>query len=283
MNANDTTNSPSWIQRCENLDRRWIFLIVALALIFPLIFGINFGVLESVPVRDFYNEIDKLPAGSKVLISADWDPGSMAELYPATISVLNHCFDKKLKVVMYTLWPTGPGILTRCITETAEARGLVDGEDYVFLGFKEGRQAVMVAIGESLPATFPQDINNRPVGEIPIMQGVENYNSFPIFINVSAGFPGTKEYVQQVQSRFGLNMLSTCAGISAPEYYPYYEAGQLSGLCGGLKATAEYEQMIGHKGKATAAMGAQTFGHYIIVLLILFSNVMYFWSRRKRS
>ena len=278
-----TENSPPrnlW-QKLELMDRRIIFLLVGASIFFPLLLGINFSVTQTKPVEDFYNAIEAIPEGSPVLISADWDPGSLAELYPMTLAVLRHCFDRKLRPVVLTLWPTGVAVVQRTLEETAGPRGLVNGEDYVFLGFKEGRQAVMVAMGQSIPATFPNDYRNITLSEIPLMEGIQNYNSFPIFISISAGFPGTKEYVQQVQSRYGLNMLSACAGVSAPEYYPYYTAGQLTGLIGGLKAAAEYEELIGHKDRATKAMGAQSFGHFMIVALIIFGNVMYFMGRRK--
>ena len=64
--------------------------------------------------------------------------------------------------------------------------------------------------------------------------------------------PGTKEWVQQVQARFHLPMVSGCTAVSAPEYYPYLQSGQLQGLLGGMAGAAEYEKLRGEKGTGHA-------------------------------
>lgn len=271
------------LQRIESMDRRYVFLCIVVSVLIPLVLPIGLESRVTEPVRAFHEVIESVPAGSTILMSADWDPGSLAELYPLMLAILRHLFDRQVRVVIVTLWPTGPRVIWRVLQEAAADRGLTDGVDYTFLGFKEGRQAVMVAMGANIPNTFPRDYHDRPVSELPIMEGILNYNSFPLFINISAGFPGTKEYVQQVQSRYGVRMLSACAGVSAPEYYPYYKAGQLIGLLGGLKAGAEYEGLIGHPGRALRSMDAQSTGHFMIVLLIVVGNVLFFIIRRTRA
>ena len=69
--------------------------------------------------------------------------------------------------------------------------------------------------------------------------------------------------------------------ISAPEYFPYVQSGQLSGLLGGLAGAAEYEEMIDRPGWGVTGMAAQSLAHVTIVLLIVLGNFVYFWNRRQ--
>lgn len=265
-----------WTERLERLDRRYIFIFVALAIFFPFLKPIGLPVSVTQPVKEFYDVIERLPQNSTVLLSADWDPGSRAELLPMNIAVLHHLFRRNIKVVALSLWPAGPRMLEECIA--AVKPNYPDkqyGIDYVNLGFKEGREVAMVALGESIVTTFPTDFYHTPLESLPIFATVKNYEAIELIISLSAGYPGTKEWVQQVQKRFNKNMVSCCGGVSSPEYYPYYESKQLLGLIGGLKACAEYEVLLDKQGQAVKAMDAQALGHYVIVFFIVLGNVLF--------
>jgi hypothetical protein len=99
--------------------------------------------------------------------------------------------------------------------------------------------------------------------------------------NVSAGYPGTKEWVQQVQSRFDVPIGAGVTAVSAPEFYPYVQANQLIGLLGGLAGAAEYEALIEFTGKATKGMDAQSLGHVVIVVFIVLGNLVHLARRRE--
>jgi hypothetical protein len=157
------------------------------------------------------------------------------------------------------------------------------GKDYVYLGQKEGREAVMVEMGRSIRSTFPLDYYHTPIEQIPLMQTVENYASFALMVNISAGYPGTKEYVQYVQSRFKVNLVSGASAVSVPEYSAYYQSGQLAGLLTGISGAAEYETLIGKPGLALVTMGGQTVGHLTIIFFIVMGNVIFFINRRRKA
>ncbi len=264
------------LEKIEKMDRRYIFIFVALTIFFPLLFPLGLPVTPTEPVKDFYRAIEELPDGAAVLLSADWDPGSRAELLPMTIAVLHHLFSKNVKIIGLSLWPAGPRMLSESYNEVSPKYNKKYGEHFVNLGFKEGREVVMVSMGESILSAFPKDFHHTPVNEINVMEGILNYETIDLIVTLSAGYPGTKEWVQQVQKRFKKKVVSGCAGISSPEYYPYHESGQLAGLVGGLKACAEYETLLGYSGRATKAMDAQALGHGIIVFFIILGNVFFF-------
>src|SRR3989337_4127317 len=187
---------------------------------------------------------------------------------------------KDLKIIALSLWPAGPPLVEKALTDMAQNEFKRKyGADYVNLGFKEGREVVMVSMGSSIPNTFPQDYRGTKVSQIPIMQGVNNFKDVKLIVNISAGYPGTKEWVQQVQARYNIGLVSGCTAVSAPEYYPYYQSGQLKGLLGGMKGAAEYEKLVGVMGLGTRGMDAQSVSHLTVFFFILIGNLAYFVLR----
>ncbi len=237
------------------------------------------------PVRQFYEAIEAVPDGAIVLMSCDYDPGGKPETVPMTKTALRQLWDKKCRVVITCLWTGGSGLVDETVESTAEeyrasGKTLVYGKDYVNLGFKAGYEAVMVLMGKGIGNAFPQDHRANPTASLPLMREVRDYSSFALLVNISAGYPGTKEWVQQVNSRFHLPMVSGCTAVSAPEYYPYLQSGQLRGLLGGMAGAAEYEKLRNEKGSATEGMDAQSLAHVFVALCILMGNVVQ-WTKRR--
>ena len=260
----------------ETLDRRWIFLTMGLLVLIPLLFPLALPLSVSPPARSFYDAIEGVPDGSTVLMSCDYDPGAKPELVPMTRTALRQLFRKNCKVVVTVLWDGGPGLVDNVLREVAAEYGgrKQYGVDYVNLGYKEGREDVMVLMGQGIAHAFPRDYRGTPVTTMPIMSRVRDYSSFPLLVSISAGYPGTKEWVQQVQSRFHMHMVSGCTAVSAPEYYPYLQSGQLMGLLGGMAGAAEYEKLAGEKGSATRGMDAQSLAHVFVAFCIVLGNLV---------
>jgi hypothetical protein len=269
----------------EKLDRRWLFLIVGLLTLGPLIRPLGLPLTTSPPVKSFHDAVAAVPDGAIVLMSCDYDPGSKPEVVPMTKTALRQLFDKHCRVVITCLWPGGSGIVDQTLESVVaeyRARGQapVYGKDYVDLGYKAGNEAVMVLMGMGIASAFPQDQRANRTASLPLMREVRDYSSFALLVNISGGYPGTKEWVQQVNSRFHLPMVSGCTAVSAPEYYPYLQSGQIRGLLGGMAGAAEYEKMRGEKGSATKGMDAQSLTHVFVALCIVLGNVVQ-WSKRK--
>jgi len=267
----------------EKLDRRWLFLIVGLLVLGPLLRPLGLPLTTSASVRQFHDAIAAVPDGSTILMPCDYDPGAKPELVPMTKTALRQLWEKKCKVVLLCLWVGGSGIVNATIEETADEMRAAGhpveyGRDYVFLGFKSGNEAVMVLMGQGIANAFPKDHRGNITKDLPIMQNVRDYSSFPLLVAISAGYPGTKEWVQQVNSRFHLPMVSGCTAVSAPEYYAYLQAGQLRGLLGGMAGAAEYEHIREEKGTATKGMDAQSLAHVFIALCIVMGNIV-MWSK----
>lgn len=269
----------------ERLDRRWLFAVLGLLVLVPLLVPLRLPLSVSPPSRGFHAAIEAVPDGSTVLVSCDYDPSTIPEMVPMTRTAVRQLLDKRCRIVVTVLWNGGPGLVDRVIREVVE-REYPDrryGVDWVNLGYKAGNEAVMVLMGQGIRNAFPRDYRGHDTATLPIMQGVRDYSSFPLLVNFSAGYPGTKEWVQQVQARFHLPMVAGVTAVSAPEFYPYLQSGQLLGLLGGMAGAAEYELLRGEPpgpGSAQRGMDAQSLAHVFVAACILLGNVL---RRRRRG
>lgn len=311
----------SWYEKVRSIDRRVIFLLIALAVIIPLIFDLHFPEEPTAMVMGVYDKIENLPPGSRVLLDCSYDPASMPELQPMATAWVIHCFIKGHKVYTTALWPIGQQMAVDTINKTIDfmkkidpQREIVYGRDYVNLGFKSGQQGVIKVLLTNLESLYSTDINGTHIRKIPMMDGVTNLKSFDLIISISAGFPGSKEWVQFGADPSGVPMISGSTAVQTPLLYPYYPR-QLVGVLGGLKGAAEYEALLyegtlkpllakrlkqlnkyeseelvalagehlGYSQKAIKRMGPQAIAHLVIILFIVIGNITFFIDRRRRA
>ncbi len=273
--------------RFQHMDRRWIFLGMGLAILIPLLFPIRLPFAVDERVQALYDAVEELPPGSTVFISADFDPASRPELEPFFRANLHHLLRKDVKFVAASLWPSAPPMVLPIFEELTEKYGKEYGTDWCYLGFKDGKELAIKAIGENIPKTFPTDARGRPVEELEVLRGLKQAKDFPLIINVSAGFPGTREYVLQIQGQYDLDIASATTAVSGPDYIPFYKAEQLVGLSAGMPGSAQYEKHVFPDGPpegvrllATQAVNVLNVGHAFIIVLIVMGNVAFFLTRR---
>ena len=279
--------------RLMTIDRRIIFLFVVIAVTIPLFLNISQEIVVSTEVQTGFDAFELLQPGARVLVACDYDPPSSPELQPMAVATFRYCLDHDLKFIIIGLWPQGPQqanaafetVLGHPIADTMSYNGktLIYGRDWVNLGFQAGNELVIQRMGSSIPAAFPRDYRGTPLEDLPLMQGVQNFNNIDFVMNISAGYPGVYEWVQFGVDRFGVRLVGGTTAVQAPLIYPYYGSGQLLGVMGGLKGAAEFERLVGLSGKATQFMLSQSFAHVIVILFIIVGNVAYFVGGRKRK
>jgi hypothetical protein len=265
--------------RMLKMDRRYIYFLVALAVIIPLLKPMGLPISVSPPVQSIYDKIDKIPPGGHVVISLDYDPSSKPELYPMTIALFKHCFKKNIKVLALTLWPTGASLGETAIQEAAKPFNKVSGDDYVYFGYKAGFTVVIVSMGESIKNTFPVDFNQKNTSTMKALQGIDKLHDCDFVIDLAAG-ASVETWIAYGEERYKFPMGAGCTAVSATQYYPYINTGQLVGLIGGLKGAAEYEKLVNEKGLAISGMDAQSIVHLMTVIIVIFTNILFFISRK---
>jgi hypothetical protein len=280
----------------RDLDRRWVFLLMLLAVAVPILLQSRFPETPSALSQAVFNEIDALEPGDRVLMAFDFDPASAGELGPMATAFTYHCAKKGLRMYYLALWPVGPQMIDATIQNVLKKDfpEMVYGEDYVNLAYKSGGEGVIKVILSDIRQLYSTDALGTPIDEIPMMQGVDNIRQMDLIVNVSAGAPGTKEWVQYAVTAYSddLRIVAGCTGVQAPLLYPYIPE-QLPGLLGAIKGAAEYEELVmrayGHDGlpgiysEARRRMGPQLIAHVLMILLIVAGNVVYFTERRREA
>ncbi len=266
-----------------NIDRRVIYLLVALSVTFPMIFVMKFPVEITNEARQLYEAIDQLPDSSVVMLTFDYYPNAAAETEPMSIAALHHMFSKDMRVITLSNIPLGgPSMAERITREMAAKYDKVYGVDYVNLGYKANYNAVMHGLASSIESIFPSDYTNTPLSQLPIMDSVKNYDDIE-FIFVVADNATVDYWIQIVNAQYGIPIGSGVTAVVAPKMYSFVEAGQMTGLLGGMKGAAEYEKMAGHPGMAMRGMDAQSLAHLLIIFFVIVGNIGFFMTRKNRK
>jgi hypothetical protein len=272
----------AFYDRMMSIDRRVIFLSVALAVAVPLLRPLGFPVQVSEEVRSFYRELEPLEEGDIILLAFDYEGDVMAELNPMSEAVLNHVLPKGVRIVALTTYAGGTGIAERILNEAAETYGKTYGEDYVFLGYNPDWSGTILRLGESFRATYPTDQYATRTTEIPLMDEVETYDDVEMIVSI-AGSALSEYWAIWAGGRYGVKVISGNTAIQAILIYPYYQAGQISGFLGGLKGAAEYEKLIDRPGMGIRGMDAQSIAHALMLIFILVGNIGYVLARRQQA
>ncbi|MBK8229790.1 MAG: hypothetical protein IT349_11400 [Candidatus Eisenbacteria bacterium] len=285
------------LAKLTTIDRRWIFLLIGLGTLIPILIPIGFPVTITPPVQSIYDKIETLGENDVVVLSYDYGPTTAAENEPMADAIIRHCFLRKVKVVALALYPLGGltavnGSVTRV---SAEFPGLQYGVDYVNLGYKDGGQASMKLLAEDFSKAFPGDTNGTPLSTLPLMQKVTGARNAQLAVSIATGVIG-EWWANLINAQYGLPVAVGCTAVSAPKYYAYLEAGQMLGLIGGLKGASEYEQLLlnGYPQTktiysnpmlqtASKGMDVQTIDHLIIIGFIVLGNIAYFAGRRAKQ
>jgi hypothetical protein len=279
----------------NTLDRRWIFLSMLLAVALPILAQVTFPERPTEFVRTVFERIENLPEGSTIVVSFDFDPATEGELGPIATCFLRHCCLKRHKMLFLTLFETGgprieQSIRTVLQTEFAHLN-LKPGEDYVNLGFSQGKEVVISMVATNLRGAFPTDSDGRNLDDLPLTRNLTNLQDADLLLDLSAGWPGWKEWVQYATNPFGIPLAAGTTAVGAPQAYPYIP-GQMVGLLAAVKGAAEYEAALGErypqyrdpkKNQALRRMAPQFWGHLLVISLIFLGNGIHFANRRRRE
>jgi hypothetical protein len=286
------------IQKWLYIDRRIIYLLVAIGALIPIIRPIGLPVVPSEPVRGLFDRIEELGTGDAVMLSFDYGPSSEPELNPMAAAIMRHLFMRDVKVIVVAIFPLGGvSMAIREVDRISREFDLEYGVDYVNLGYKDGGQAPMKAMGVSIRDVFPADVEGTSTDGMPLIDEVQNYSDVAVVVSLATGIIG-EWWANLVNAQFGVDVGVGCTAVSAPKYYAYLRAGQMIGLLGGLKGASEYEKLLTDQyplaketyehpdeAKRAAMMGmdVQSIVHLIIIAFIIFGNAMYFMTRKAKG
>jgi hypothetical protein len=212
------------------------------------------------------------------------------EVQPMANAISLHCLDRGHKPVFMCLWATGQTLLSNTVNDVIlpEFPELVDGVDYINVGYKAGNEGVLNVIVSDFKKMFPTDVNGVPLDSAPLTREINSCADFDLIVALGGGRPGPKEWVLFVGDPADVPVGVGVAAVVAPQLYPYYPR-QVIGILGGIKGAAEYESELAHRHSQFAdmdqpglrMMGPQTLAHITIMAFIVIGNIAFFTSRRR--
>jgi hypothetical protein len=271
-----------------DFDRRWIFLAIGVLVVALFAADLAAPMPVSEYVTSYYDTIEALPEGSVVMLSADFDPASAAELLPMYQGTIHHLLRRNLRVINVSTWPAAPPYTRIEFDKIAPIYSKVYGVDWVELGFKPGDDVAMGVISQSIRSAYIKDDRDGvDVSELPLMGEVgDSFEGISLLITMSAGYPGVLEWIAQAGGRYKVPMLAGTTAVQTPDLFAYYPT-QMSGFLGAATGATQYlqimsqetEQLLEATLKNQKRMLIQTYAHLLIILLIVIGNVIYFRGR----
>ncbi len=283
----------------QNLDRRILYVLIALVVTVPLIIRpAKHPDADAVfpEVRGAYDTIDKVPPGKIVLVSNTWGAGTKAESEPQLQALMRHMLNKGIKFAILS-WEPGASQISwdsamevqKDVNLQRRKEGLPPleyGKDWVHLGYKTGVPVIIAAgIGEDFQRIFTVDRRRTPLSELPAVSYVKNAKQIGAVVDVtSTGMMGVWMPYLTMPKKIPLVYCPTA--VMAVTSYPYLDSGQLSGMLNGVMGAVQYETLIGlgdRKTDASATSWALSCAHIYILALILIGNLGYLAARRARG
>jgi len=285
------------IERLTKIDRRIIYLVLALVVVLPLIFRSPGKVRVMQPVERLYDAVDAIPKDKVLIIDFEYAPQDMPELEPMGFALLRHAFEKRIKVLALCLYVQPLGLAQKALTEVTEefnslaqsnADSIIYGRDYVFLGWQPPPLIPMLGMGTSITNVYKADYYGNQTDTLPLMKHARNYNDVALLVSLCAGsIP--RSWIAYAQNRFGVAVAAGVTAVSAADFYQYYQTGQFTGLMAGMKGAAEYEELvetrlnIKESRKASEALPSLTYGHLVMIAFIIVGNIGYFMQKRRQK
>lgn len=272
----------SWMSRLENVDPRMIYVLLLVFCTVPLIRPMGIPLQISPMTEAVFNMIQNLdPAKDTVLLSFDYSPGTGLDAHVVPVAIVEHLVARGIKWVAVSFAPEGPLMCDRLIAGSGlEGRGLRYGTDFVNLGYMAGDENAVRLFALNC-SVIPTDTRGNKTVDLPIMQGKKSVKDFAFVMQFNAG--GPEIWVRQVVDPMKILYALGTVTVSVPSALPYYDSGQIKGLLGGLRASAEYELLSSRPGQGASMMDAQSMAHLLILAFIALGNVAYFVDKNKKK
>lgn len=276
------------------MDRRYIYLLVILALSVPLLTGYRVPPARMAAAEALYETIDELQVapGEIAFVALDITPSTKAENEPQSEVLLEHLMRRRIPVALFSLSFQAEPFLVALPDRVAQrlmrehpGETWRYGTDWVNLGFRPGAGTLIQAIPKSgnLVELFGKDAWGNDLRNVPAFAGVRTVRQIKLLAEVTGLIGAFDLYVAFFQAgEYKPVFVHGCTSITIPNTFIYMDSGQLQGLLEGIAGAAWYSELLqrSHPGRIPDASGtintALGIAHLIVILLVVIGNVAAF-------
>ena len=272
--------------RLQRLDRRVIYVVLAVGVAVPLLVYSIMPVTVSPTTRSLYEAIERIPKDKMVLLSVDWDAATRGENEPQTEAVVKHLMKRGIRFgIISFLNPWGPQFGELVAKRVSRELGKRYGVDWVNFGY--------ITRGAIVPRSFVlcpdiasflkgRDAHGRPLRDMPVMRGIKDFSDIAMVVEFTGG-GGLEDWIAYANALKGTPIGHGCTAVIAPRRYQFIDSGQLEGMLVGLVGAAEYRALVDRRlpDLLQKMVNSQSVAHALIILFILLGNTGYFVARRR--
>jgi hypothetical protein len=277
------------LSKLQSIDRRIMYLLLALVVAVPLMRKWTLPVAVTPEVRSFYDAVEKTQRvddkGHKqiAIISIVWASGTVAENGPQTEALMRHFFKKGVPFAILP-WDQQGTTLAKDIAErVAKEMGKKYGVDWVHWGYRPAYISQFVrALAKNVPATVDKDTYGTPIGQIPMMKGIKNADNIAFVVEATPSAT-LESWISFFGQPYNVPIGYCPTAVMVPEGYNYLDAKQIVGMLPGLVGAAQYESLLHYKGSGLVGATALSTSHILIIVLIVLGNLGFIMARRRQE
>ena len=277
-----------WYEKLQRIDRRIVYLVLFIVVAIPFIIPIPVAMEVSPPVRMLYDKVEQIAEHNKtgreqfVLLAMDWDPAVKAECEPATSAMIEHCFQKGIRFIIFShIYPEGPRLAQYLAEDLAKKYGKRYGIDWVNFGYKQMNLPTFLGFIRDMYSIIEKDYRGTPIRDVPMMKNMTGLRDVSLVFEVTGSGVWIYWIIYAQPEIPTLDIGEGVTAIIGPSVRPYIDSRQVVGMMEGLSGSAQYEQLIKTRGRATRGMGSQNLAHIWIIVAMVLGNIGFFLSRRK--
>ncbi len=266
--------------------RPLIYVLLLLAVLVPFFLpfdltGSTFAIAGT-PAAEFYDTLQKVPAGSTVLLAFDYDPSLSGEMDLLANAIVRDLVKRRIKIIALSTLETGPLIAQRILDSAArETTNYAYGSSYLVL-YLPGHEAGLAQLAATGLPTAADFVQNKPIGQFAVAAKIKTLRDVALLIDFAGAEEPLKAWVEQVQPRTGVRIAAAVSAGVEPKARAYRSANQLVATLAGLLGAAQYEVLSNRPQLAVISVNAQTAAQGVVVLVIILGNVV-FWISRARG
>ncbi len=237
----------------------WIFLLMGIGVILPLLLGQSSSPGEPVRwegVESGFQAIEALPPDALVQVLWAYDPATAGEMELLAAPVLRHLQRRQAVLDIVSLLPNGPATARRLFASLAEMRG-VD-----LLG---------------IPVPPAVDVRFLPGGAVALPSLGSVHSQLAIVL--AAQPEDVQHWLEQVAPLNRAPVVAVTAAGADPPLRPYWQSGQLVGLVSGFDGAYHYVQLLDETpapvepNRMRFQFAVQQYGALTILLIVALGNL----------
>lgn len=239
------------IEKILLLDRRWVYLILAIALMVSIIVGKPVTSHIAEPVQNLYDAVQDAPAGAEqgkiILVGVTFSAGTLGENGNQFRALIRHLMlAKKRFAIVSVAEPQGARYGLAITAGIAKQYGYTYGTDWISFGYQLPSLAFYKTFIRDIPTAVKVDgLQQKEIASFPIMKTIHAASDIALLVEVTAS-SSVFDWIQYVQPATTPHMLIgyACTGVMGTEAYTYLDSKQLVGMMLGLKGAADYETLV---------------------------------------